>query len=269
MKSSNINQSENKTGRAETRSQYMFVIRELTSREIKRRYARSKLGIVWSVLNPLLTMAVLSLVFAAMFKRSIENFPIYYLTGYIFWTLFSGATNSAMSALVDNKSLLLKVKLPKQTFVLARIYTALVNFGYTCIAYVLMLLLFRVKPTWTMLLFPVDVVFAILFSMGIGYILSIVYVFFGDIKHLYSVLLTLWMYLSAIFYPVDRLPKIMQDIITYNPVYLMILFARDSTMYGTVPELSVWIKLLVFSFGSVIIGYLIFKKKENMVMQVI
>ena len=124
--------------------QYIFVIRELTAREIKRKYARSSLGIIWSVLNPLLYMVVMSLIFSTMFRRSIENFPIYYLTGQIFWTLFSGATNSAMTALVDNRNLLLQAKLPKQTFVLSRVYTTLVNFGYTCIAYIPMLIVFRI-----------------------------------------------------------------------------------------------------------------------------
>ena len=125
--------------------QYYFVIKQLVDREIKRKYARSFLGVIWSVLNPLMTMAVMSMIFSTIFKRSIENYPIYYLTGTIFWQLFSGATNSAMTALVDNRTLLLKVKLPKQTFVLARIYTALTNFGYTCIAYVLMLVVFQIK----------------------------------------------------------------------------------------------------------------------------
>ena len=125
--------------------QYYFVIKQLVDREIKRKYARSFLGVIWSVLNPLMTMAVMSMIFSTIFKRTIENYPIYYLTGTIFWQLFSGATNSAMTALVDNRTLLLKVKLPKQTFVLARIYTALTNFGYTCVAYVLMLVVFQIK----------------------------------------------------------------------------------------------------------------------------
>ena len=94
------------------RSQYAFVIRQLTSREIKRKYARSYLGIVWSVLNPLLSMTVLSLIFSQIFQRSIENYPIYYLTGYLLWQTFTGATNASMTALADNKMLLLKVKFP-------------------------------------------------------------------------------------------------------------------------------------------------------------
>ena len=248
------------------RKQYFFVIRELTSREIKRKYARSYLGILWSVLNPLLTMVVMSLVFSTMFKRSIENFPIYYLTGFIIWTLFSSATNTAMNALVDNRNLLLKVKLPKQIFVLARVCTALVNFAYTCIAYVLMLIVFQIKITWTVLLFPVVVLLTMLFSLGIGYALSIVYVFFADIKYLYSVLLTLWLYLSALFYPVSNLSPMMQNVVQVNPVYIAVAIARDCMMYGTVTEPMMWIKLVCWSVGSFVMGYSIFRVNENKVM---
>ncbi len=249
--------------------QYFFVIRELTSREIKRKYARSSLGILWSVLNPLLTMVVMSLIFSTMFRHSIENFPIYYLTGQIFWTLFSTATNSSMTALVDNKSLLIKAKLPKQTFVLSRVYTALVNFGYTSIAYVLMLAVFRVKLHPSAFLVLVDILFAMAIATGVGYALSVEYVFFADIKYLYGVFLTLLMYFSAIFYPVTRLSEGMQKIIAYNPVYLTIQFARQCVMYGEVPDAQTWIRLILWSAGSLIAGWLMFKKRENKVMQII
>ncbi|MBQ2115788.1 MAG: ABC transporter permease [Lachnospiraceae bacterium] len=256
-----------KSTRRENVKQYLFVIRELTSREIKRKYARSYLGILWSVLNPLLTMAVMSMIFSTMFRRSIENFPIYLLTGNIIWGLFSGATNTSMSALVDNRTLLMKVKLPKQTFVLARAYTALVNFMYTCVAYALMLAVFRIKPSWIMLLFLVDIFFTMLFATGIGYALSIAYVFFADIKYLYSILLTLWMYLSAIFYPVTSLSESMQVFVGNNPVFVMIDIARKCMLYNTVPEPEQWIKLVCWGLGSFAAGYLIFMFNENKVMQ--
>lgn len=247
--------------------QYIFVIRELTAREIKRKYARSSLGIIWSVLNPLLTMVVMSLVFSTMFRRSIENFPIYYLTGQIFWTLFSGATNSAMTALVDNRNLLLQAKLPKQTFVLSRVYTTLVNFGYTCVAYILMLVIFRVRPALTMLLFPLAVIAMLVISIGVSYVLAVVYVFFADVKYLYSVFLTLWMYMTALFYPVTSLPEAMQRFIGCNPIYVVIAFARECVMYGEVPELMMWIKLVCWSLGSIWVGLSVFKHMENQVMQ--
>lgn len=247
--------------------QYAFVIQELTAREIKRRYARSSLGIIWSVLNPLLNMVVMSLIFSTMFRHSIEKFPIYYLTGQIFWTLFSGATNASMTALADNKNLLIKAKLPKQTFILSRIYTSLINFLYTCIAFLLMLAVFRIRPCAAMLLLPLDVLFLVAISSGLGYILAVSYVFFADIKYLYSVFLTLWMYLSAIFYPISQLPESMQRFIGCNPIYAAIAFARECVLYGRVPEAAMWAELIAWSIGSLAAGIGFFHWKENKVMQ--
>lgn len=247
--------------------QYFFVLRELTRREIKRKYARSYLGILWSVLNPLLTMAVLSMIFSTMFKRSIENFPIYLLTGQILWQMFTGATNSAMNALVDNKSLLTKVKLPKQIFPLSRIYTALVNLGYSLVAYFCMLMLFRIKPSITMIIVPVVIVLLLLFSIGIGYILSIVYVFFADIKYFYSIILTLWMYMSALFYPVENLNPQMQMIVNANPVYCYIRAMRGGVMYGQWPDTILWIKMICWAVGMLLLGLFVFSANENKIMQ--
>ena len=255
----------------EDRKQYFFVIRELTSREIKRKYARSFLGVLWSVLNPLLTMIVMTMIFSYMFRRNIENFPVYYLTGSTFWTLFSSSTNTSVSSLVDNRNLLMKVKLPKQTFVLSRIYTALVNFGYSLIAFALIVLIYVLRGklviNLTVLLLPFDILFTLLFAMGIAFILSIVYVFFADIKYLYSVLLTLWMYVSAIFYPVDRLPEALVRVIRFNPIYVSIAFAREIILDGVIPARGWWIKLVVYGIASFVIGYSFFQRYENRVMQ--
>lgn len=252
---------------AEQKKQYFFVIKELTGREIKRKYSRSYLGILWSVLNPLLSMTVISLIFSQIFRRSIENFPIYYLTGYILWLAFTGATNAAMTTLVDNKSMLIKVKLPMEIFILARVYTALVNFGYSLVAYVVILLVFHITPKWTMLLFPVIVVFLFLFALGISYILAVAYVFFGDVKHLYSVLLTLWMYCSGIFYPVERLEGAIRAVIDNNPLFNFIDCARKVVMYGQIPGAADFIRIIFWGAGMYVFGYYIFRKHRNGVMQ--
>ncbi len=256
-----------KINRRAERKQYIFALRQLVSREVKRKYARSYLGIVWSVLNPLLFMAVMSMIFSTIFKHSIKNYPIYYLTGLIIWQLFSNATNSAMSALVDNRNLLLRVKLSKQTFVLSRMYAALVNFLYTCIAYLLMLIIFKIEPSFYMLLFPVPVFFMMLFSMGIGYILSVVYVFFPDIKHLYSVILSLWTYVSGVFYSVDSLTPVMKAVVENNPIYAYIAFARDIVMYAKMPEPLDWLRVVGWGLLVFIAGYCVFKRYDNKVME--
>lgn len=248
-------------------NQYIFVIRELVSREIKRKYARSYLGVLWSVLNPLLSMAVMSMIFSTIFKRNIINFPIYYLTGSIFWSLFTGATNSAMTALVDNKSMLIKVKLPMRIFPLARSCTALANFGYSLVAYIVMLLIFRIKPNIYMPLLLLYAACLFIFSLGIGYILSVLYVLFGDIKHLYSVLLTIWMYLSAIFYPVESTSPAMQEVIVRNPVYNYIRCARKCVLEGAAPDAEEWARIFIWSVGVYLIGKLYFRKMQTRVLQ--
>ena len=146
--------------------QYWFVVQQLTARELKRKYARSVLGVVWSVLNPLLSMAVLSLIFSQLFRRSIENYPIYYLTGYLLWQAFTATTNAAMTTLADNRALLLKVKFPMELFILTRGATALVNLGYSLVAYGVMLVVFQVPLRWTLAYLAVVVACLFLFALG-------------------------------------------------------------------------------------------------------
>ena len=247
--------------------QSLFVIQELVSREIRRKYSRSKLGILWSVLNPLLSMAVLSLIFSTMFRRSIENYPVYYLTGFLIWNFFTTATNTGMTALADNQMLILQVKLPRSVFPLARVCTAFVNFLYSLIAYLCILLFFRIPLTWYMLLYPVITAMVFLFALGLSYILSVLYVFFGDVRHLYSVVLTLWMYCSAIFYPVESITGWMQNFITMNPVYNYIACAREVMMYQQMPEGGQLAAMVIWALGMYLIGSWIFKVSKNAVMQ--
>lgn len=243
----------------EKRRQYWFVIQQLTSRELKRKYARSVLGVLWSVLNPLLSMGVLSLIFSQMFRRTIENYPIYYLTGYLLWQAFTGTTNSAMTTLADNRTLLLKVKFPMELFVLTRGCTALVNLGYSFVAYGVMLLVFRVEVGWTALFLVPIVGCLFLFSLGISYALSAAYVFFGDVRHLYSVALTLWMYCSAIFYPADQLSGPIRQVVEFNPLYLYIRCLRGAVMEGLPPTWEEIARMVAWGGCVYLAGWGIFR----------
>ena len=247
--------------------QYLFVISELTGRELKRKYSRSKLGIIWSVLNPLLHMIVMSLIFSTMFKSSIENFPVYYLCGNVLWTLFTTATNTAMTVLVDNKQMLIKVKIPMQVFVVSRVYTALVNFGYSLIAFVPILLFFRVQLKASVMFIPVIVLFQLMFTLGFSYILSVGYVLFGDVKHLYGIVLTLWMYLSALFYPTERLPEAMRTVVGNNPIYIYVDSLRWIILEGVLPPVNTMIKMVIWSVSLYFIGTHIFYNSKNKIMQ--
>ncbi|MBR3246166.1 MAG: ABC transporter permease, partial [Parasporobacterium sp.] len=120
---------------------------------------------------------------------------------------------------------------------------------------------------WTMIVIIPALFLVLLFSTGLGYILSITYVFFADIKYLFGILMTFWMYLSAIFYPVDRLPLFLQKIIGFNPIYLAIFICREGIMYGRWAGLNVWLKLIIFAVASITIGHFFFKRKQNLVVQ--
>lgn len=251
----------------EERKQYMFVIQELTSREIKRKYARSYLGIIWSVLNPLLMMTVLSMIFTQLFSRSIENYPIYYLSGYVIWHMFTDATNAAMTTLVDNRTMLIKVRFPMQVFILARVYTALTNLGYSLIAYVIMMAVFRIVPGVTIVFYPVIILLVLMFSLGLSLILATAYVFFGDVKHLYSIITTLWMYFCALFYPVDNIRGLPRTIIEINPLFQYINAARKVVMYHTWPSWTELLAMVAWAVGMLALGWLVFSKNKNKIMQ--
>ncbi|MCM1135935.1 MAG: ABC transporter permease [Clostridium sp.] len=247
--------------------QYFFVIRELTGRELKRKYSRSKLGVIWSVLQPLLNMIVLSLIFSQMFKRSIENFPVYYLCGSVLWTLFTTSTQTAMTALVDNKKMLIKVQMPMQVFVISRVYTAFINFIYSLIAFIPILLVFHVRLNATVVFLPFIVAGELCFCVGVSYILSVGYVFFGDVGYLYGILLTFWMYLSALFYPINSLPVVMIKVVANNPIYLYIDGMRWIVLEGVFPPVRTTVKMIIWSVLAYLLGNLIFRKSKNKVMQ--
>ncbi len=247
--------------------QFFFLLRQLTGRELKRKYARSYLGVIWSVLHPLLSMVILSLIFSQLFRRTIDHYPIYYLTGYILWQAFTGATNASITTLADNKALLLKIHFPIELFVLARVYTAFVQLGYSLIAYGTMLALFRIPLQWSMLIAPLLILFLFGFALGISYLLSAAYLFFGDIKYLYSVALTLWMYCSAIFYPVDQLEGPIRWIIEENPLFLFISTMRNAVLSGLWPDPKTSLRMLLWGGGTYLLGSLLFRKNKSRMMQ--
>ena len=250
-----------------TRKQHFYVIRELTKREIKRKYARSYLGIVWSVLEPLLSMVVITFIFSYMLSKNIENYPAYYYVGYIVIAFFSTSTTSAMTSLKDNKSLMLKTKLPRRTFVLSRVYTALVNLGFSCIAFIFIVIALQIKITWTVLLFPVDIFFLTVFSIGVSYLLAIWFVFQQDAKNVYSIITLVLTRFAALFYSVDTLAPAVSKFVSYNPVYTYVKIARDSILYGKISEPQYWIQMVAWSIGIFVIGRIVFNAKENMVVE--
>lgn len=247
--------------------QYAFVIHELANRENKRLYAESHFGALWNVANPLLFMIVMSTLYSTIFIHDIENFPVYFFTGILFYNFYKSATVNAMSSIVTNRVFLLQTKIPKNVFVIERVYAAFINFLYSGIAYILLLLFYRIKVGAVALLLPLDIILTVFVVLGIAKVLAIMYVFFEDISYLYSVFMTLMIFASALFYPIEKLSTNLQYVIGFNPIYISLAIARDCVLYGKFPIMTLWIKLGIWAVGSYLIGTLIFKFKENDVMQ--
>ena len=164
-------------------------LKELVSRDVKVKYRRSILGVLWTLLNPLLMMTVLSIVFSNLFKFDIENFPLYLLCGQVIFNFFNDATTNAMSAIIGSASLIKKVYVPKYVFVMSRVCSSLINLMASCAALFLIMIGMRAELHWTMLLSVVPLFLLVVLALGIGLILATIAVKYRDVLHLYSVLM--------------------------------------------------------------------------------
>ncbi|MFI3206119.1 MAG: ABC transporter permease [Clostridia bacterium] len=246
-----------------TFKKFIPLLKELTSRDIKLKYRRSVLGIVWSVLNPLLMMLVITAVFSTIFRFDIPNFPIYYLTGSTVFGFFSEATTGAMSSVIYSASLIKKVYMPKYLFPLEKIIFAFVNMLFSLIAVFFVMVLTNTELYATIFISPLGLIYTFVFSIGVGLILASMAVFFRDIVHLYSVLITALTYFTPIIYPIEALPENIAVFMKLNPLYHYVNFFRDCVLYGEVPSLEENLICIVLAIVSLLIGLLVFKKNQD------
>lgn len=242
---------------------YRYLLYNLISRDIKVKYRRSVLGILWSVLNPLLTMLVMTAVFSQVFKFEIENFPVYYLTGSIMFNFYSEATNLCTTSVIGSSALIKKVYIPKYIFPLEKVLFSFVNALFSLIALIFIFAVTGTPITVTAILFPIPLLYTLIFALGVGLLLSSMAVYFRDILHLYAVILTAWMYFTPIFYPADILPEKIAWLLNLNPLYHFISYFRNVMMYNTVPDLTANLYCAGFAVVFLLAGMLVFKKLQK------
>lgn len=242
---------------------YLPLTRELVKRDLKVKYRRSILGYLWSLLNPLLMMCVMSYVFSEIFQSTIPNFPLYLICGQTLWGFFNESTTMAMHSVVQNGALIKKVYIPKFIFPLTRITSSFVNMSFSLAAILIVMLSTKATIYPTVLLFWVPLVFLFVFCCGIGLILSALSTYFRDITHLYGVLTIAWMYVTPIFYDPEILPADVRGTLEWNPVYHIITFFRSLILNGQIPGPDVWLLCLLVSTGTFAVGLLIFKKLQH------
>lgn len=244
---------------------YTFLMSQMISRDFKVKYKRSVLGVLWSLLYPLLMMSVMALVFSHMFKFSMEgvNYLVYLMTGLVMFNYFSEASNTAMTSIVSNFSLMTKVYIPKYIFPLSKCLFVGINFLLSLIPLLLIIIVTGAPINIYYILLPYVFACLLLFTIGIGFIMSAISVFLRDMFYIYGIILTIWNYFTPIFYDIHILPQKLQILFKFNPLYQYITFARTILLDAKIPSVSSFVCCGFTSVIVFLIGCLVFKKNQD------
>lgn len=244
----------------------IFLLEEIVKKNFTSKYKDSILGMLWTILSPLLMMALFTIIFSTLFNRSIENYPIYFLTGWCMFMFFTTSISNSMIALKWNKNILQRTPAPKYIFVLGAVISEFLNFLIMLALLVVIMIITHATFHWSTILFAIIPIISLFIMLtGLGLILSIACVYYTDIRHLWSVLSMMFMYASCIFYPIDIIPEPYRSYLTLSPLYWAIDQFRCFVFYGNIPEFSYIINFILISLIILVFGIIIFKKYENRV----
>lgn len=251
----------------------LYLLYNLISRDFKLKYRRSVLGVAWSVLNPLLMMVVMALIFTNIFRFEFSMYPfaVYLILGQTLFSLFQDGTVGALSSVLDSSSLIKKVKIEKIIFPTEKVLFAVVNFAFSLIAVAAVMIFFGMAPSWEVVLTPILVILLAIFTLGIGYLISALAVFFRDVVHLWGVLTTVWFYFTPIFWPYEALASSgfswVLTLIQFNPMYHFVSGFRQMVTGVSLPtDIGVFTTLAlcaVFASVTFFIGFIVFRKLEK------
>ena len=242
---------------------YQFLFEELVKRDFKKKYKRTVLGMAWSLLSPLLTLLVMRLVFTQFCGETMEHYTTYLFCGNLIFACFSESTGLGMTSLLENADIFSKVNVPKYLFLLSKSIQGLINFGLTLLVFFLFCILDGITFTWKFVLLLYPICCLVLFNIGVGLILSALFMFFRDIQYLWSVFTQLLMYMSAIFYTIDHYSYTVQCLFLANPVYLFIRYFRKIVIEATIPTLWFHLLMLADVLFVLMIGCWMYKKYNH------
>ncbi|OUP51735.1 ABC transporter [Pseudoflavonifractor sp. An184] len=231
---------------------HQFLFEELVKRDFKKKYKRTVLGMAWSILSPLLMLLVMRLVFTQFFGRGMEHYTTYLFCGNLVFSYFSESTGQGMTSLMGNAGIFTKVNVPKYLFLFSKNVQTLINFGLTLCVFFVFCVLDGITFTWKFICLLYPICCLVLFNVGVGLILSAMFVFFRDIQYLWSVFTQLLMYMSAIFYTIDSYSYTVQCLFLLNPLYLFIRYFRKIVIEATIP--TIWFHLLMLADVIIVFG---------------
>jgi len=245
-----------------TFKKYQYLLFQLVKKDIKLKYRSSYLGVLWTLLEPLLTMVVLVLVFSTMGHKT-KDFPVYILTGRLLYSFFSNTTKAALRSVRVNANMIKKVYVPKYMYPCASVISGYVMFLISLLVLAAVAIVRGIQPTWHLLeaLFPLVIV--LIMALGAGLLLSVTAVFFRDMEYLWGVALMLLMYACAIFYRVeDIVTEKNRWLFRLNPLYAVIENFRDA-VFGNPLNVPVMLYSLGFSVALFLLGLFVFYKKQD------
>ncbi len=240
-----------------------FLFEELVKRDFKEKYKRTVLGMGWSILSPLLSLLVMKIVFSQFFGRNTPFYTTYLFSGNLVMSYFREATKGGMNSLMSNSRIFTKVNIPKYLFLFSRNVSSLVNFLIILVVYFFFCALDGITFGIHMLSLVYPVLCLLVFNLGIGMLLSAMYVFFRDTQYLYDIFLTLLTYLSAIFYKVDGYPMQIQQLFHLNPVYCYIKYFRVVVIDGVIPSPELHALCALYAAVALFFGFLVYKKNNH------
>lgn len=232
--------------------QYQFLFEELVKRDFTKKYKRTILGMAWSIISPLMNLLIMWLVFNKMLGTNVEHYVIYLFSGQLVFSFFSDATNLGMTSLVGNAGIFTKVNVPKYLFLFSQNVSALINFGLTLIIYFIFVAAEGLPFTWNYMFLLYPIFCLVVFNLGIGLILSALYVFFRDMQYLWGIATQLIMWMSAIFYSIDGFGESARNLFLLNPMYLFIRYFRKIVIEAQIPAIQFHLLMLadaVLAFG--------------------
>ena len=242
---------------------YRGLVHELVVRDIKVRYKRSVLGILWTMLAPLLNMVALTLVFSALLKTTIQNYPVYFMTGSIFWGFFAQTTTTAALQTHSSNELAKRMFVPRSVFIASALGGGLVNLFLSLVPLILILAAtgFPLHATWAFL--PVPILIGSLFTAGASLILFTVASRFADIKEMYPVIIQTWFFLTPIVYHPSIVPGRYRFILSLNPMYFLIRTFRDPIYDGVIPSVTLLGASFALSVAVFITGWVYFCHRRD------
>lgn len=242
---------------------YFAFLQEIVKRDFKKKYYKSVLGVLWSMLSPLLTMIVITIVFSTLFQRQIPFYPAYWFSGNMLFAFITDGAQAAMNSMLVNSSFVKKMKVPKYIFCISSVTLHFIMMLFSIIPFIFVAFCIGVPFSPYIFLIPVPIIYSYIFTLGAGMFLCAYGTQLRDLDHIYGVIRRIFMYFTPLFYPIDIIPTQFRFIWELNPIYIFVSIFRDLAIYGVMPSEKMLIIATCYSLLTLILGILTFREKED------